>query len=163
MAEIYWVETEGPGRLALMPCPSGGGLLEDEIRSLRLAEKVDLLVSLLETKEAWELDLAHEARFAQKSGIEFVSHPIPDHDVPASEEATRALVSKLAGKVKKGKRVAVHCRGGIGRSALVAGCVLVELGLPLDQVLERLAEARGFQVPETPEQHAWLARFAGAE
>jgi protein-tyrosine phosphatase len=159
MAEIYWIESKGPGRVALMPRPRGGGGLEEEIRSLRLAEKVDVLVSLLETKETWELGLADEARLAEKSGMEFVSHPIPDHSIPTSEEETRRVISKLAGRVKKGKRVAIHCRAGIGRSGLISGCVLLEGGLPLDQVLERLAEARGFPVPETPDQHAWLARY----
>ncbi len=160
MPEIYWIETQGPGRVALMPRPRGGDWLEDEVRSLRLAEKVDVLVSLLETREVWELELADEARFAEKSGMEFVSHPIPDHSIPVSEEETRRMVARLAGRVKKGKRVAIHCRAGIGRSGLISGCVLLEAGLPLDQVLERLLAARGFPVPETPDQHAWLARFA---
>lgn len=160
MPEIYWIETEGAGKLALMPAPPGGAGLEDELRALRKAEKVDVLVSLLEVKESWSLELAHEARFARLAGMEFVSHPIPDHSVPLSEKESAALVESLAARVKKGKRVAVHCLAGIGRSALVAGCVLARLGLSLDQVLARLEEARGFPVPETPEQHAWLARFA---
>ncbi len=160
MAEIYWIETAGPGGVALMPCPCGGVRLEEDLRSLRREERVDVLVSLLETDEAWELELADEARLAEAEGMEFVSHPIPDHSVPEDEDAAGRLVRRLAGRVSSGKRVAVHCRAGIGRSATIAGCILAAAGVPLDRIFERLMEARGFPVPETDEQRAWLERFA---
>jgi protein-tyrosine phosphatase len=159
MAEIYWIDRAGPGRLAIMPRPRGGEWLQDEIRSLR-SQGVDLLVSLLEAHEVEELELKDEAKLCRAAGIRFLSHPVPDHDVPESFEATRKFIRSLAARVRKGRVAAIHCRAGIGRSATIAGGVLVSLGLPLPETLERLSRARGMLVPETQEQHEWLERLA---
>lgn len=157
-AEIYWVAADLPGRLAIMPRPRGGEWLDDEIRSLR-EEGVDVLASLLAEEEVAELDLAREPELCRAARIEYLSHPIPDHDVPTADGETDAFVRKLAARVRRGSKVAVHCRGGIGRSGLVAACILLELGLPLHEALVKLAEARGLSVPETAEQLDWVERF----
>jgi protein-tyrosine phosphatase len=68
----------------------------------------------------------------------------------------RRLGSFLCG----GKAVAIHCRQGVGRSALVAACVLASLGERPDGALERVARARGCPVPDTAEQREWVLRFA---
>ena len=161
-AEIYWVERPGPARVAIMPRPRGGDWLEDEVRSLR-EEGVDVLVSLLEPLEVEELDLAREAELAVAAGIEFLSHPIPDHSAPDSSEATVSFVRDLERRLRGGKSIAVHCRAGIGRSATIAAAVLLAHGVPLAETLNLLGEARGFPVPETPEQHQWLEEFAARE
>ena len=157
--EIYWIERPGPGRIALMPRPRGGDWLEDEIRSLR-EEGVDVLVSHLEAHEIDELDLQREEELASAAGIEFLSHPIPDHSTPESLEATVSFIRDLEERLRDGKAIAIHCRAGIGRSATIAAAVLLANGLPLIETLERLAEARGFPVPETAEQLLWLEEFA---
>jgi protein-tyrosine phosphatase len=157
--EIYWVDRPGPGRVAIMPRPSGGDGLEDEIRSLR-EEGVEVLVSLLEPHEVEEQELARESELATAAGIEFLSHPIPDHGTPESLEATVEFVHDLEERLGAGKAVAVHCLAGIGRSATIAAAVLVAHGVPLAETLQLLAEARGFPVPETAEQLLWLEEFA---
>jgi protein-tyrosine phosphatase len=159
-AEIYWIETPGPGRLAIMPRPRAGDWLEDEIRSLR-EDGVDVLVSLLEAHEVEELELGAEEATARAAGLEFLSHPIPDHDVPTSFEEAVAFLRTLVARLEAGKGVAIHCRAGIGRSATLAAGSLLLRGMAMADVLERMEQARGFPVPETPEQHEWLARLAG--
>lgn len=160
-AEIYWIDVPGPGRLAIMPRPRGGDWLDDEVRSLR-EEGVDVVVSHLEPHEVENFDLQGEAAACRKAGIEFFSHPIPDHHPPDDEGRAAELVRTLEGRMSAGRGIAVHCFAGIGRSATVAAAVLLQRGLPLDTVLERMAEARGFPVPETADQHDWLQRFADA-
>ena len=159
MAEIYWVETETPGRVAIMPCPWGGEWLDDEIREMS-RQRVDVLVSLLEDHEVEELFLKDEPAKCRKAGIAFLSHPIRDHDVPKSGKKTVPFIREIAGRFREGKRVAVHCRAGIGRSATVAACVLLLSGMPQEEVLRRMEKARGFRVPGTPDQFAWIDRFA---
>jgi protein-tyrosine phosphatase len=56
--------------------------------------------------------------------------------------------------------VVVHCRAGIGRSSLIAGTVLVRFGIPPEEAWRLITAARGFRVPETPEQGEWLTAFA---
>ena len=159
MAELHWVETEGPGRLAILPHPWGGEWLKDEVRTF-LREGVQVVVSCLEPHEEKDLFLAGEADAFRQSGLEYLSYPIRDHDVPKDEPRTDAFILEVAQRFRSGKAVAVHCRAGIGRSGTIAACVLLESGLPKEEVFRRLEAARGFPIPGTPEQWDWVERYA---
>jgi len=156
--EIYWIGGVAKGRLAVMPRPRGGDWLEDEIRSLRQSG-VAVLVNLLTPEEMAELDVEQEAAYCAAGGIAFLSFPISDRGVPESGRETLNLVRSLAALLDDGKAVAVHCRQGVGRSALVAACVLAAFGEAPDAALEQVARARGCPVPDTPEQRDWVRRF----
>lgn len=157
MPEIFWIEAPRPGRLAVMPAPLGGRDLEEELLQLRMAE-LDTVVSCLELPEADRLGLASQPALCRRMGIEFLSLPIPDHTPPAGPDAV-AMARSLAARFRSGRRIAVHCYAGIGRSVTLAGGVLRELGFEAAEVFARLARARGFEVPETPEQVAWIETF----
>jgi protein-tyrosine phosphatase len=49
---------------------------------------------------------------------------------------------------------------GIGRSALLAACVLVGQGLTTEAAFERISKARGTKVPDTEEQIQWVLEFS---
>lgn len=157
-AEIYWVRCDTPGRLAIMPRPRGGEWLEDDLQSLR-SEGVDVVVSLLQPEEVAELDLIREEALCRAVGMEYLSHPVRDHDVPSAPDPADLLVRELGQRLRRRRNVAIHCRAGIGRSATLAACALAQCGLPLHEALLRLAEARGFAVPETPEQLQYVEDF----
>jgi protein-tyrosine phosphatase len=142
-----------------MPRPRDGDWLEDEVRSLR-ASGVDVLVSLLTREVIVELDLADEGICCAAEGIDFISFPFADRGVPASVSDAFHLVQRLVAFVTSGKAVAIHCRQGVGRSALVAACVLISLGERPDEALEQVASSRRCPVPDTPEQREWVLRFA---
>jgi len=129
----------------------------EDVEELR--GEVDVLVSCLEPAEAERFGLEREGGLCAAAGIEFVSFPIPDHTAPAELHAARELARGLAARVRQGRRVVTHCLAGIGRSPTIAAAALLELGLPLDDILRRMARARGYPVPEMPEQLAWLRRF----
>ena len=156
--DINWVETPFPGRIAFMPRPRGGELLEGEIRSYK-DEGVDVLLSLLTRDEVIELDLQDEPKECKKVGIEYQSLPITDRGIPDLRSAG-PVVRDLAARLKAGARIAVHCRIGIGRSATIAAAVLIEAGVAVDDALMKLSRARRMPVPETEEQVGWLRAFA---
>lgn len=158
-AEIFWIADIPVGRLAVLPRPRGGDWLEDEVKSLRQAG-IDVLVSLLTADEVSELGLADEATCCAACGVQFFSSPISDRGIPADSREACRFVRALTDLVDSGKAVAVHCRQGVGRSALVAACVLVALGSRPDAAFERIAQARGCPVPDTDEQCSWLVTFA---
>jgi hypothetical protein len=157
--QLYWIEGPWPGRLAIMPRPRGGDWLEDEVQSWRKSG-VDVVVSLLMPEEQTELNLVDEIDLCTANGIEFVSFPVVDRSVPSSVKAFSNLITHLAQQLANGMDVAVHCRQGIGRAALVAIGLLVWSGVELTTAIGRVGLARGCSVPETPEQRAWIADFA---
>jgi protein-tyrosine phosphatase len=157
--ELFWIEGIRQGRLAVLPRPRGGDWLKNEIRSLRDAG-VNALVSLLTGDEVTELDLAKEAANCAAVAIEFFSFPIADRGIPVSVSDAVGLVRRLVTLLAGGKAVAVPCRQGVGRSALVAACVLAALGEAPDAALARVARARGCPLPDTAEQRAWVRQFA---
>ena len=81
-------------------------------------------------------------------------------DWPASQESVAELASGIVDALERGKNVAVHCRQGIGRSAVIVGAVLVAAGETLNTALMTIKESRGLEVPETDEQRQWLSDFA---
>ena len=94
-------------------------------------------------------------------GIGHLHLPTPDHHAPSQAALDRGVAFVRAA----GGPVLVHCREGVGRSATLALCVLVDAGdAPLEALL-RAKDAR-WQVSPSPAQYeAWAAwlRGRGAE
>jgi predicted protein tyrosine phosphatase len=157
--ELYWVEGPWPGRVAIMPRPRGGDWLQDEIQSWGRSG-VDVVLSLLTGDEIAELNLTDEHLLSQKNGIQFLSFPISDRSVPVSVPAFTELLTTLVEQLGEGKNIAIHCRQGIGRAALIAICLLILSGVDPEAAIHQVGAARGCPVPETFEQRRWIADFA---
>jgi protein-tyrosine phosphatase len=108
--------------------------------------------------------------FSAPSGrrIEYQREPIPDHGVPTSDEVMTRILATLSAALDSGQIVYLHCRAGIGRSAMVAGCYLVEQGMSGDEALEALQNcwqqsAKSLDwvcVPETDDQYEYVRGWA---
>lgn len=157
--DVYWLEGPWPGRLAILARPRGEDWLPDEVEGWKEAG-VDVVVSLLTKNEESELGLSDERELVQRSGLMFINFPIPDYSVPPSKQATRQLVSELEERLSRGSQVGIHCRQGIGRSSLVAACVLVTAGESSRTAFEQIGTARRATVPDTAEQKDWVTAFA---
>jgi hypothetical protein len=71
----------------------------------------------------------------------YIYFPIFDEDLPNLAKLT-AIASLGAKLVNDGHRVLSHCGMGYNRSALVAGLILHQLGMPGPEVVARLRERR---------------------
>jgi protein-tyrosine phosphatase len=157
--DIFWIPFEGPGRIGISTRPSGGDWLKDDIRYIREAG-TDLLVSMLTPAEVDELKLWMEKELCQKEGLVFQSIPIQDRGVPQTRREIDGFVHQLAGLFESGTNIIIHCRQGIGRSAMMIALVMVARGMEVNHAFEIIAEARGRPVPDTEEQHAWVEQYA---
>lgn len=155
---IYWIDHSGPGRLAILDRPGGDEELESEIRGWREAG-IDVVVSLLTETDNEYLGLVEEGQLCGNNGLQFISFPIADRGVPDSSAALQ-LVSELNSLLTKGKSIGFHCHGCIGRAPLIASCVLMFAGESAERAFKRVSCARGYPIPEAPEQAAWGRKFA---
>lgn len=156
-SRIYWIDLERntTGRVAILARPLGADRLTDEVQAWRRAG-IDVVVSLLTDSEVLELELEHEESECSDFGVEFHRLPIHDRDDPESQSDVRALVELLHEQLTRGRTIGVHCRAGIGRSALIAACVLCQIGYDTDSAWKFIKQARGVDVPDTPEQRDWV-------
>jgi protein-tyrosine phosphatase len=124
---------------------------------------LDIILSLLTGEEVTELDLDHEAELCRANGIQFVTFPVMDRGVPSSQRATLKLVRNLNKLLAEGKSLGIHCRQGIGRSAVIVACLLIVSGIDAEAAFQHIGVARGCAVPETAEQREWVMAFARAQ
>ena len=124
---LHWVNGPWRGKLALASRPRGGEWLDDEMASWQ-RDGIDMVLSLLTPEEEQALDLAAEAGAAQARGMGFISLPIPDRQVPDSEAGVTTVVEGAGSALSSGKNIAVHCRLGVGRTGLIAACLLISKG-----------------------------------
>ena len=158
-ARVFWITGPWRGRLGIVPRPRGAEWLDYETRAWREAG-LDIVVSLLEPGEEAELALTGESASSAVSGLEFRSFPIPDRGVPSSREAVAKLVAEIVDALHAGKSIALHCRQGIGRSAMVAAAALISEGQNAETAIKTVRQSRGLDVPETQAQRQWIADFA---
>ena len=159
--ELHWLSGPWRGRLALTARPRGGDWLKDEIANWKKAG-INAVLSLLTPEEELDLDLRDEAREARAQGLEFTSFPIPDRQVPKSQAKLADALDGVNRSLLAGKNIAVHCRQGVGRSGLVAACLLIKDGMSPGAAVDRVSADRGVSIPDTSEQRDWIDHYAAA-
>jgi protein-tyrosine phosphatase len=153
----YWIKAEND-RIAIMPRPRGGDWLADDIGFLQRSG-VGVIASALTPDEIEELALGEEQSCCDARGLTFYSFPINDRSVPASLSKFNEFLCGLNRELQKGVAIAIHCRAGVGRSSLVAACLLIKRGFSGEDALRLIEEARGVPVPDTQEQRDWIKEF----
>ncbi len=158
-SELYWITAAPHGRLAIMPRPRAGDWLADELTSWK-SSGVNVVVSLLSGEEVAELGLQHEHTLCGEIGLTFLPYPIADRDVPTSIDGFLSFINQLNDYLCQDLGVAIHCRMGIGRSSLVAACLLVRSGISVVDVFAFISKDRGIDVPDTNAQIVWVESMA---
>jgi ADP-ribosyl-[dinitrogen reductase] hydrolase len=156
----YWVL---PGRLLAGEYPGG---LTPEQTQLRLSQLLEAGVnSFLDLTQPGE---AEPYAAALPVSIDYLRKPIRDHGTPAAPAQMAEILAGLRAALREGRRVYLHCRAGIGRTGMVAGCLLVEQGRSGEDALTELnrlwrQSARATQwpaVPETEEQIDYVRHWS---
>ena len=155
----YHIEGPWPGKLAIIPRPRGDDWLPDELRTLK-GEGFEVLVSLLTEPESKELGLDQEADVSRSVGLDYRNLPIQDLGVPDSFADGDRFIRGIHRALMDGKKVAIHCRQGIGRSGLIAAALLVVSGLEPESAFLLVSQRRGLTTPETQLQKDWVLELA---
>jgi protein-tyrosine phosphatase len=150
--------TVGDGILAISPLPGGGGDYASDLELLH-EWRPSIVVSMTTEAEMEHLGASHLGHDVQEHGARWMHLPIEDFGAPTTAiEAKWLSVSRAAlAALRGGGRVLVHCRGGCGRSGMVALRLMIESGEAPDLALARLRKIRPCAV-ETDAQMAWAVR-----
>lgn len=154
---IFEAARVGDGTLCIMPKPDGYNL-EEAIAYFRLLG-INRVVSLLETHEIKRFSLEKEGSLCERKGIAFTHFPITDSQLPQDLKTFQLLVKGLHAELTQGGNIAIHCRAGIGRTGMLAACILRRDGHDPDNAIQILSQARGFPIPETDQQHDFILDF----
>lgn len=155
MKDIYWIRNDARTRLAIVARPRGDDQLERDLAGIKRGG-IEGIVSLLTGPEEEVLGLGAESSIAGNLGLSFFSFPIIDRQIPDNAEAFSRFIATVAGHLKAGMAIGIHCRGSIGRSSVTATSLLVQLGWQAGDALEEVELARRCPVPDTAEQKAWI-------
>lgn len=98
--------------------------------------------------------------------MECLRFPIGDYGLP-TQEAMTAILDALDSALARGRKVYLHCYGGIGRTGTTVGCYLVRHGLTGAEAIRQLANwwqhvpksARYPHSPETVQQEQFIRNW----
>jgi NAD-dependent SIR2 family protein deacetylase/ADP-ribosylglycohydrolase/protein-tyrosine phosphatase/TPR repeat protein len=130
---------------------------------LRLREHygIDLQVSLLEDEEFNELGLIGFEGQSQRRGISLIKFPIRDVSVPTSMKSFAKMIREIVRQLNDGKKVVVHCKGGLGRTGLTTACAIVAASgnrISSTEAVKMVRQSRPGAV-ETRQQENFVALF----
>jgi ADP-ribosylglycohydrolase len=156
LENTFWVE---PNRLLAGEYPGAGS---ERAARARIRKLLDLGVGcFIDLTSADELE-PYERWLPGPYGRDSVTYlrkPLRDHSLPERVEHTIEILDEIDAALAEGRIVYLHCRAGIGRTNLIAGCWLARHGHVGDAALERLnalwqACSRAETWPSVPETAA---------
>lgn len=155
-----------PGELGLTFCPGkqgdaiyGGRWERDLLKDLEVVRNWGpaAVVTLLEEHEFNLLGVPKFPGVMKAQEFLWLLLRIQDSDIPreAFEQAWPSAKAQLLAILKGGGRVLIHCRGGLGRTGVVAALILVETGVAPETAIQLVRAARPGAI-ETWEQYQYV-------
>ncbi|HET8729918.1 MAG TPA: hypothetical protein VFM34_02265 [Moraxellaceae bacterium] len=168
---LDWLPIPGyAGRLGMTLCPGKqgeglyGGCWARDLRQDLSALKEQWVAMVLTLLERHEFDLLGVPGFGAAvtaAGLEWQWREIRDSGTPDADFEAQwpALKERLRAVLASGAHVAVHCRGGLGRTGLVVARFLTQEGYAPDEAIRLVRVARPGTI-ETWAQEQYVRSWA---
>jgi ADP-ribosyl-[dinitrogen reductase] hydrolase len=119
-----------------------------------------MVVSLIETPEFETLQVVNLPETVTQMGMSWRHLPIRDRYPPNNEFCLRwqTVAPEILSTLASGKNVFLHCMGGLGRTGLVAACILIESGLDPEEAIKKVRKARPKTI-ETAVQEYYVMNY----
>jgi len=135
---------ENGAQLIFTPCPGiKTATLVDSVSTLKHAG-ASMIVSLMFDEEMATNKVLSLPVECTKQGIEWLQLPILDDAAPNQifEQQWQAQKSHILDTINNQGTIAVHCKGGSGRTGLVIGLILLAVGWPRPKVIAEVQKIR---------------------
>jgi protein-tyrosine phosphatase len=123
------------GRFIFTPCPGTKGVdLSISIGQLKRVE-ADAVITMMSYSELAKFDVSDLPNTVRQSGMTWFQFPVEDDADPDEkfEMAWQSQKSEVLSMIKQGKCIAIHCRGGSGRTGFMAAVIMRELGIDKEE------------------------------
>lgn len=132
------------GQLIFTPCPGTKGTSVSQALATLREAGASALVTLMPDEELLqnEIDLLPEE--CQLLGLQWFHLPVEDDQAPgeAFAAAWEASRERLRNLLTEGEKIAIHCKGGSGRTGLIAAQLLIECGVPIHEAVAQVQALR---------------------
>lgn len=131
-------------KLLLTPCPGTQGIpLQQSLRELK-EQGAAMVLTLMQQEELERFNVAAIEKECVNLGLEWLHLPIQDEKAPSEAfgRLWQTASAKVGKSIARGGNVVVHCKGGSGRTGMVAAHILVEHGVCVEQAMLKIKALR---------------------
>ncbi len=122
----------------------------------------DLVLTLLDENEFAILGVPDFQRQVMALGVPWAFTPIRDGSVPNADfaEMWKSVGPRLRNILRRGGRVLIHCKAGLGRTGMIAASIMAELGMNPEAAIKAVRRSRGPHAVERAQEKYVLASQA---
>lgn len=135
---------ENGGEFIFTPCPgTKEATLKASVSQLKHAG-AEAIITLMYDSELQKNNAQNLALECKEQGVTWFQFPLPDDDAP-NQDFTNAFnhhYNEVIDIISRQGTVAVHCKGGSGRTGLVIGLLMKRLGYTHSDIITQVQSIR---------------------
>lgn len=135
---------DSKAKIILTPCPGTKDAdLDTSLNEIK-ATGAEAILTFMTQAELDKNNLSHIGQSIKAKGMSWFHLPIEDDAAPEAPftEAWKSAGPAVHRLIEKGKTIAVHCKGGTGRTGLIAAQILLERGEEMQSLMKRIQKLR---------------------
>jgi len=152
------------GKLLFTPCPATKGTgLSDALTTLKQAGATGI-ITLMADAELAENAAADLGTVCTQMGLQWYQLPVADDAAPADDfqAAWQQHSAEILQRLNAGETLAIHCKGGSGRTGLIAAQIILAAGGELNATIAAVQALRP-RALQHPAHLAYLQQLATQE
>ncbi len=149
-----------PGRLIFTPCPGTRDSSIDQALDTLKQAGAEAVLTLMPSAELAQNAASDLPALCAAKDLLWLHLPVADEQVPQADfdAAWAATIVQIQELLAADKAIAIHCKGGSGRTGLVAARILIDCGLPHAEAVAMVQTLRPKAI-QHPAHVSWLERF----